>query len=81
MPLQKPPNGLTELVFYLGPAGHHRQIRRLWTVPDLAEATAAPAVSSATVSPSSPLRLIAVAVAPLMTEMHRRLSSPSTMLR
>ena len=54
---------------------HHRRF------PELADHPYGTAVSSATVSPSSPLCLIAVAIAPLMTEMHRRLSSPSTMLR
>ena len=53
---------------------HHRRF------PELADHLYATHVSSATVSPSSPLRLIVVAVAPLITEMHHRLSSPSMML-
>ena len=52
-PLQKPPNDLTGLVFYLGAAGHHRQIRRLRTLPDLAERSVVIAVSPV-VFPLSP---------------------------
>ena len=57
----------------LGHRGPPLSIRRLRCLPELPEATVATPVSSATVSPSFPLCLIAVAVAPLMTETRRRL--------
>ena len=55
--LRKPCIAAIAVVFYLGPAGHLRQIRRLQCLPELAEATTAPAVSSCAVSPSPFSRL------------------------
>ena len=43
--LRKPCITAIAVVFYLGPAGHLRQIRRLRTVPDLAERPLVIAVS------------------------------------
>ena len=56
-----------DVVFYLGPAGHLRQIRRLRCLPELPEATVATPVSLRSIPLFSPRRFRALA-----TDAHSR---------
>ena len=78
---RKPLDAASSAVPLLGHRGPPPSICRRRRLPELAVCSNRPPVSSSTVSPSSPLHLIAVAVVPFMAETRRRLSSTSALLR
>ena len=67
--LRKPCIAAIAVVFYLGPAGHLRQIRRLRCLPELPEATVATPVSSTPFPLLHFARSRAVAAFPASTEL------------
>ena len=78
---RKPLDAASSAVPLLGHQGPPPSICRRRRLPELAVCSNRPPVSSSTISPSSPLHLIAVAIVPFMAETRRRLSSTSALLR